>query len=159
MQAISWGFCMFICFCFCCFLGLHLQHMDVHRLGVQSELQLPAYVAAATTSDQRRVCDLHHSSQQCQILNPLSKARDRTCNLMVPRWIHFSFPTRGTPRNGSNFWMLILYPVILLNSLISLGSFCLESIYTYLDTFNFFLDTFLFLLFVWLLWLGLQILY
>ena len=30
------------------------------------------------------ICNLHHSSRQCQILNPLSKARDRTLNLMVP---------------------------------------------------------------------------
>ena len=28
-------------------------------------------------------------SWQCQILNPLSKVRDRTCNLMVPSWIRF----------------------------------------------------------------------
>ena len=34
-----------------------------------------------------RVSDLHHSSQQHQILNPLSGARDRTHNLMVPSWI------------------------------------------------------------------------
>ena len=27
------------------------------------------------------VCDLCHSSQQCWILNPLSEARDQTCNL------------------------------------------------------------------------------
>ena len=27
-----------------------------------------------------RVCDLHYSSQQCWILNPLNKARDRTQN-------------------------------------------------------------------------------
>ena len=33
------------------------------------------------------VCDLHHNSQQCRILNPLSQARDRTCNLMVPSQI------------------------------------------------------------------------
>ena len=32
--------------------------------------------------------DLHHSSWQLQILNPLSKARDRTQNLMVPSQIH-----------------------------------------------------------------------
>ena len=33
---------------------------------------------------------LHHSSQQCQILNPLTKARDQTHNLMVttePQWV------------------------------------------------------------------------
>ena len=33
------------------------------------------------------ICDLHHSSQQCWILNPLSKARDQTGNLLVPSWI------------------------------------------------------------------------
>ena len=38
------------------------------------------------TWDPSRVCNLHHSSwQECQILNPLSKARDQTCNLMVPK--------------------------------------------------------------------------
>ena len=39
---------------------------------------------AIATQDPSRVCDLHHSSQQRQILNPLSKGRDRTRNLMVP---------------------------------------------------------------------------
>ena len=34
-----------------------------------------------------RVCDLHHSSRQRRILNPLSKGRDRTRNLMVPSQI------------------------------------------------------------------------
>ena len=32
---------------------------------------------------------LHHSSQQCRIVNPLSKARDRTCVLMYAIQIHF----------------------------------------------------------------------
>uniref|UniRef100_A0A8D0RRC0 Glycerophosphodiester phosphodiesterase domain containing 1 n=1 Tax=Sus scrofa TaxID=9823 RepID=A0A8D0RRC0_PIG len=32
----------------------------------------------------KHVCSLHHSSRQCWILNPLSEARDRTCNFMVP---------------------------------------------------------------------------
>ena len=41
--------------------------------------------------------DLHHSSQQCRILNPLSKARDWTCNLMLLSWISFSCATTGTP--------------------------------------------------------------
>ena len=31
------------------FLGLHLCHMEVPRLEVQSELQLPAYVTATAT--------------------------------------------------------------------------------------------------------------
>ena len=31
-----------------------------------------------------RVCNLHHSSRQHRIVNPLSKGRDRIRNLMVP---------------------------------------------------------------------------
>ena len=37
--------------------------------------------------DLSHICDLHHSSQQRRILNPLSEARDRTRNLMVPSQI------------------------------------------------------------------------
>ena len=33
-------------FYFICFLELHPQHMEVPRLGVESELQLPAYATA-----------------------------------------------------------------------------------------------------------------
>ena len=33
---------------FFCFLGLHPWHMEVLRLGVESELQLPAHITAAT---------------------------------------------------------------------------------------------------------------
>ena len=66
--------------------------MEVPRLGVKSELQLPAYATA--TPDPSHICDLHHSSQQRPILNPLSKARDQTLNLMVPSWIHFHCATR-----------------------------------------------------------------
>ena len=67
-------------------LGLHLWHMEASRLGVQLE-QLPAYTTATATPDPSHVCDLRHSSQQCQIVNPLSEARDQTGNLIVPSWI------------------------------------------------------------------------
>ena len=43
----------------------------------------PAYARATAMWDPSRVCDLHHSSSQRRILNPLSKARDGTLNLMV----------------------------------------------------------------------------
>ena len=43
------------------------------------------------------IWDLHHSLQQCRILNPLSEARDRTHNLKVPSWIRFHCATTGTP--------------------------------------------------------------
>ena len=64
------------------FLGPHMQHMDVPRLGVEPELQLLAYTTATATRDPNHVCDLHHSSWQCWILNPLNEARDRTHILM-----------------------------------------------------------------------------
>ena len=53
-----------------------MQHMEVPRLGIESKLELPAYTRATATWDPSRICDLHHSSQQCQILNPPREARD-----------------------------------------------------------------------------------
>ena len=82
LQTVVSSSCLFI-YLFC-FLGSHLRHMEIPRLGVQSELQLLAYASAIATQDPSHVFNLHHSSQQCQILNPLSTARDRTGNLMVP---------------------------------------------------------------------------
>ena len=76
--------CVF-CFGFFClfvFLGLHLRHMAVPRLGVELELQLPAYITATATQGPSCICDLHHSSRQHWILNPLSKAKDQTHVLM-----------------------------------------------------------------------------
>ena len=52
--------------------------MDVPGLGVESELQLLAYTTARATQDPSRICDLHCSLQQHQILNLLSEAKDRT---------------------------------------------------------------------------------
>ena len=50
-----------------------------------------------------RVCNLHHSSQQRQILNPLNKGRDQTRNLMVPSRIHFGCATAGTAPTLKSF--------------------------------------------------------
>ena len=54
-------FYLFI-YLFILFLGLHTQHMEVSRLEVQSEQQLPAYATATATWDPSHDCDLHHSS-------------------------------------------------------------------------------------------------
>ena len=61
-----------------CLLRPHLWHMEVPGVGVQLELQPLAYTRAIATRDPSRVCDLHHSSRQHRILNPLSEARDGT---------------------------------------------------------------------------------
>ena len=78
-------------------LGLHSQLMEVPRLGVTLELQLSAYTTATATQDPSRICELHHSSRQHWIFNPLSEARNRSRNLMVPSRICFSCAARGTP--------------------------------------------------------------
>ena len=64
---------LFILFYFIfCFLGPRPQHVEVPRLRVEWELQLPTYAAATATSDPSRICDLHHSSRGS--LTPWAKA-------------------------------------------------------------------------------------
>ena len=52
------------------FLWPHVHRMEVPRLGVESELQLPAYATATAMQDLSCMCNLHHS-----------KARDGTHTL------------------------------------------------------------------------------
>ena len=63
---------------FILFLGPHPLHMEVPRLGVELELQLPVY---PQPQQRGTPAPLHR-----QILNPLSEARDRTPILMDTRW-------------------------------------------------------------------------
>jgi len=52
--------------------GPHMGHMEVPRLGVESEMPLPVYITATAMQDLSQLC----RSGQCLILNPLSKTRD-----------------------------------------------------------------------------------
>ena len=85
MPAISLSFFLFLplfpSFLFLFSLWPHRQHMEVPRLGIKSELQLPAYTTATALLDLSHIYDLHHSFWQCWILNLLGKFRDRTCIL------------------------------------------------------------------------------
>ena len=56
--------------------------MDVPRLGVESELQLPSCTTAIATWDLSCIFDLHCSLWQHWIINLLSEDRDQTCILM-----------------------------------------------------------------------------
>ena len=69
-------------FFFCGEGGALLQHMEVPRLGVESELQLPAYTTATATPDPSHLCNLRHNSRPCRILNPQREASDGTHLLM-----------------------------------------------------------------------------
>ena len=58
------------------YVGPYPWHKETPRLGVQSELQLPTYATATAMPGLSHICNLHHSSWQHQIPNPLSEARD-----------------------------------------------------------------------------------
>ena len=60
------------------FLGPHQWHMEVPRLGVESELKMVVYTTAMATPGPSHICKLHCSLQKCRILNPLSEAGDPT---------------------------------------------------------------------------------
>ena len=78
LRQLSYCFCLFVVwflllmllFLFA-FLGPHLQHMEVLRLGVESELQ---------------------------IFKPLSEARNWACILMDTSQICFCWAVKGTPK-------------------------------------------------------------
>ena len=87
---ISYFFCV-------CLLGLHPQHMEVPRLGVELELQLLAYATATATRDPSCIYDPHCSSRHCQIPDPLRDARDQNRILMDSSWICFWCARTVTP--------------------------------------------------------------
>ena len=68
-----------------------------YQASIYLEIELSAYTTATATPDLSRVSDLHHSSWQHRILNPLREAMDQTHYLMVPSWICFHCATMGIP--------------------------------------------------------------
>ena len=74
--------------------------MEVPRLGVKSELQLPA---TATATQDPNFCYLYHSWWQHQILNPLREAGDQTGILMIRVGFVTTKGIKGTPQLGFFF--------------------------------------------------------
>ena len=62
--------------------------MEVPRLGVESELQLPAYPTVTAMQDLSHIYGPHHSSWQHRIPDSQSEARDRTFVLMDTSEVH-----------------------------------------------------------------------
>ena len=71
---------------------LFLWHVEVPRLGVESELQLQATATATATLDLSHILNLHRSSRQHQILNPLKEARDQTPHGFLNCWAAVGTP-------------------------------------------------------------------
>ena len=97
--------------------------MGVPRLGVKSELQLLAYATATAMQDPSSFCNLHHSSQQCRIPDPLSEARDQTHILMDTSRICFRSAARGTPQlfKFKFVWISSPHPVVTIKMSPNLG--------------------------------------
>ena len=76
------------------FFSFHMQHVEVLRLG-------GAYSAATAMWDSSRLYDLCQSNAG-SLLNPLSKARDRTCILMTLCQV-LNLPNHN--RNSSFFFL------------------------------------------------------
>ena len=106
-------------FWFCLFFFGWTHGMEVPRLGVESELQHPAYITATAMQDPSCICDSHHRSWQCWILKPLSQARDRTCILMDTSWVCYLWAMTGTPALVLLFLLLyILFYIHCMNKAI-----------------------------------------
>ena len=92
-------------FFFLSFLWPHPQHMEVHRLGVKSELQLPAYATATAIRALSCICNLYHSSRKHQILNPLGK--------VTSSWVLVGFVNHWAMKGTPDFLFLVtIYPII-----------------------------------------------
>ena len=84
-------------FPFCLFRATPEAYGSSRAMGQIWAVAASLYATATATPDPSYVCYLHHSSQQCQILNPPSRARDGTWILLDPSWVHYCWATMGTP--------------------------------------------------------------
>ena len=91
----NFHFCNFYCIQFCLvFFGLFMDTLfNIWRFIGQGANQ--SYSHSNTRSE--LLCDLHHSSSQRSILNPLREARDQARILTDAGQICFCWATMGTP--------------------------------------------------------------
>ena len=94
----SVGLLLSFCFLLFAFLGPYSWHMEVPRLGVESELQLLACTTAIATPDLSLICNLHCSSQQASSLTYGARPEIKPASLWIlvrfistaPQWeLHF----------------------------------------------------------------------
>ena len=81
-----------------------MQHMEVPRLGVQSELKPLVYTTATATPDPSPIYGLYHSSWQYRTLNSLSEARGQTCILRDTSWV-LNLPSQQ--QELQTYWLFV----------------------------------------------------
>ena len=79
---------------------------------------LPIYHSHSNARSDR-LCDLHHSSRQHQILNSLSEARDQTCVLMNTSQVLFPLS-----HNGNSLFFFLFFEIWKIT--INFCFFCLQ---------------------------------
>jgi len=126
---------LFLLFFFSLFFVFCLFWATPAAYGISQAMSLIRAVSASLfyateMPDPSHVCNLHHSSWQCWILNPLSGARDPTCKIMIPSWINFHCTVTGTPfllsHVLSGFVKFVLLYIILKSFVSSLQTLCVN---------------------------------
>ena len=82
---------------FFCFLGPYLWHMEVPRLGVESEQQLLAYTTATATPDPSWVCNLYHTHGNTKSLTHWARPGIEPPSLWILVRFITHWATTGTP--------------------------------------------------------------
>ena len=93
-------FCLLV-FCFFIFLIFRATLAAYGSSQARGLIGAAAWVTTTATAmpDLSWVCNLHLSSRQCRILNPLSEVRDQTHVLMDTSWVSCRWATVGTPHS------------------------------------------------------------
>ena len=94
--------------------------MEVPRVGVEFELQLPASATATATWEPSCICSLHCSLWQHQNRNSLSKARGQICILMDTSWVLNWLSHNGNPQ--ANFFFFFFFWYLFLHGLLLKGT-------------------------------------
>ena len=82
--------------------GPHSQHMEVSQLGIESELQLPAYTIGTATQYPSCVCDLHLSSLAHWERSEIEPASSWLLVRFINHWAMMGTPIFADSLNSSH---------------------------------------------------------
>ena len=102
--------------CFLIFSG-HALCIGSSQTRGWIELKLLAYTIAMPYPS--CVSDLHWSSWQCWILNPLNEAKNQSCVFMDTNQVHYHWATKGTPFFFNMLSCVSCFHILEIKSLVS----------------------------------------